>query len=139
MTFSYRTRISIGMAGTLAVILGFFLPWYVSSDVTFTGWLYLTIFIAPGHLNLNGVALLFLLGVAFLFFFAALALASGFTAYFQKHSWLSDLYQRLGVLGLIIILTVWFLGHFLLTSAGLWCMLLGFVALLGSGLLVREL
>ena len=52
MTFSYRIRINIGMAGTLAVILGFFLPWYVSSDVTFTVWPFLTILIAPGHLNL---------------------------------------------------------------------------------------
>ena len=138
MTFSYRTRISIGMAGTLAVILGFLLPWYVSSGVTFTGWLFLTIFIDHRHLNLNGVALLFLLGVAFLFFFAALALASGVAAYFQKCPWLGALYQRLGWLGVIIILMFWFLGQFLLASTGLWCMLLGFVALLISGLLVHE-
>jgi len=138
MTFSYRTRISIGIAGAVTVILGFFLPWYVSSDVTFTGWLFLTVLIAPGHLNLYGVALLFLLCVAFLFFFACLALASGIAAFFQKRPWLGDLYQRLGLLGLIIILTFWFLGHFLLASAGLWCILLGFAALLGSGMLVHK-
>ncbi len=119
MTLSYHVRAGIGVCGAVVIMLGFFLPWFVASAITYTGWLFLSILIPVGYAPGYGGGIVFAFVAAFILLFALLALGSGIAAFFQKRPWPGGLYQRLGVVGLITVLVLWLLGRFLVAGAGL--------------------